>query len=622
MGVCQVGSEGGRKIEGQRVMARVNNGLEGVGLVATKSAQIELPPSGFKLECGRSLPELTIAYETYGELSPRRDNVIFVCHALTGDAHAAGHHESSGNTRGWWDEMIGPGRGIDTQHYFVICANILGGCKGTTGPSSINPETGKPYGSSFPTITIKDMVEAHRLLLKHLNVDRLAAVIGGSLGGMQALEWAIDFPEMLDRCVCIATATSLSAQALAFDIVARNAITSDPDWQGGDYYGTGRTPARGLSQARKIGHITYLSTEMMTRKFGRERRGDLPNTDSYALRSNFQVESYLDHQGRKLVERFDANSYLHITRAMDEYDLVERFGSLDRAFEPIKAKMLVVALSSDWLFPPEQSVQLANALLRSGKRVSYCKLHAPHGHDGFLVDIEKLADVIRAFLPWVSSLVDACAANGGKPSGEPAPEAGVGCRHEAVIKMIRPGSRVLDLGCGKGDLLSMLAASRNVRGFGVDIDLDNVISVIDKGHDIFQGDIDEGLAMIPDNAYDYALLSETLQAVRKPRLVLHEVLRVAKEGIVSFWNFGNWLHRTVLSLTGRMPVGGSLSYEWHDAPNIHFFTLVDFSDVCRRDGIRIIETVCIPAGVVGRMFLALGFRNLGADLVVVRIEGK
>ncbi|MDD4870562.1 MAG: homoserine O-acetyltransferase, partial [Kiritimatiellae bacterium] len=425
------------------------NTEKSVGLVTTQLMKIQLPAGGLKLENGGILPELNVAYETYGALSSTKDNVIFICHALSGDAHVAGYHDSSKkNVAGWWDEMVGPGKGIDTNHYLVICANILGGCKGTTGPSSINPKTGKPYGSAFPKITISDMVDVHRLLVKQLGIDHLAAVIGGSLGGMQALDWTIRHPEMIDRCICIASATSLSAQALAFDIVGRDSITSDPDWQGGDYYGTGHPPHRGLSQARKIGHITYLSPEMMTKKFGREKHNN-GDTDS-SFSTDFQVESYLDHQGDKFVDRFDANSYLHITSAIDEYDLTERFGSLEKAFGPIKGKVLVVALSSDWLFPPEQSVEIANALLHVGKKVSYCNLQAPHGHDAFLVDIKHLSEVMRAFLPWVGTIQR--------------PPISTCLEFDHIANMVRPGTRVLDLGCGDCDLLSMLTGKNNISG--------------------------------------------------------------------------------------------------------------------------------------------------------------
>jgi homoserine O-acetyltransferase len=589
-----------------------DNTRRSVGRVETRLARIELPPGGFKLESGEILPELVVAYETYGELSPEKDNAIFVCHALSGDAHVAGYHDTPEPSPGWWDEMIGPGKGIDTTYYHVVCANILGGCKGTTGPSSINPATGRPYGSAFPAITVGDMVDVHRLLVLHLGVQRLAAVLGGSFGGMQALDWAMRYPDMIDRCICIASATSLSAQALAFDIVGRKVIMSDADWQGGDFYGTARAPARGLAQARMIGHITYLSPEMMTSKFGRERRNPEPGDRAGAspetkFSTNFQVESYLDHQGDKLVRRFDANSYLHITRAMDEYDILSRFGSLENALKPIRAKLLVVALSSDWLFPPEQSVELANALLQAGKRVSYCRLHAPHGHDAFLVEISHLAEVIRAFLPWVKK-------------GKTAVEEPAGRSEFRVIRgMVRPNARVLDLGCGNGDLLSLLARDKPIAGIGVDIDLAHVIDVIDKGHDVFQADVDAGLAMIPDGAYDYVILSEMLQVVRRPRFVLKEMLRVGREGIVSFANFGNWSNRVHLWARGSMPKAGAPVSEWYDTPNTHLFTLRDLRDLCRAENIEILETVCIPGGELDRLLLKMGFCNLGAERVLVRI---
>lgn len=605
-----------------------------VGTVQTRFADIELPEGGFQLDSGDRLPALRLAYETYGRLSEKRDNVIVICHALSGDAHVAGTLDTEDGPVGWWDEMVGPGKGIDTQYYFVVCANILGGCKGTTGPSSIDPRTGKPYGSSFPAVTVGDIVAAHRLLLEHLGVDRVAAVVGGSFGGMQVLEWAIRYPDSVDRCVCIASATSLSAQALAFDIVGRRAITSDPDWQGGDYYGTGREPDSGLARARQIGHITYLSPEMMTTKFGRERaKTDLrqppsATTDAAAVRSalrssqrfrsDFQVERYLEYQGAKFVKRFDANSYLHISRAMDEFDLAERFGSVSNAFSRISSRFLVVGLSADWLFPPEQSREIANALQSVGKSVSYCGLHAPHGHDAFLVDIEHLREVMRAFLPWV-----------GRPRRVPGrlgPDSDSGQRRAereqefSILRdMIKPGSRVLDLGCGRGELLTRLAEQRAVSGLGIDIDIRHVIEVIDRGHDICQADIDEGLAMLPDRAYDYAVLGETLQVVRKPRFVLAEMLRVARRGIVTFPNFGCLSNRLHLGFAGRMPTSGLSPFEWYDTPNIHLFTLHDFIDLCRQDGIGIKDMVCIPEGRLSRWLVRAGLCALGASRVIVEV---
>ena len=617
-----------------------------MGVVETQWVSIELPPEGLTLEGGGALPELRVAYETYGELSENRDNAIFICHALSGDAHAAGRHapdpaggganEVEGRDEaGWWDEMVGPGKGIDTRYYFVICANILGGCRGTTGPSSKDPRTGRPYGSAFPTITVGDIVTVHHLLVRRLGIEKLAAVVGGSFGGMQALEWAIRFPEEIESAICIASAVSLTTQALAFDVVGRHAITSDPDWQAGDYYETGRFPSSGLAQARKIGHITYLSPGMMTRKFGRSRRDGREEAAPSAptFKSTFQVESYLDHQGEKFLKRFDANSYLHITRAMDEYDLKERFGKLEDAFEGIRAKILVVALSEDWLFPSRQSIDIAHALLRAGKPVSYCRLAAPHGHDAFLVDVEHLREVIRAFLPWIgpggragpglepdrSHRRRRSSRRLGKTSVAPWP-AGTRQQEFGLIRdMMRPDARILDLGCGDGELLTLLAREKATATLGVDIDIEHVMEVIDRGHDIFQADIDAGLAMIPDGAYNYAVLSETLQVVRRPRFVLQEMLRVAGEGIVSFPNFGKWSRRLGLWVHGRMPKGGSLPFDWYDTPNIHLFTMKDFDDLCRRDGIRILERVCIPSCTLDGLMVRAGCFNLGADRVLVRI---
>lgn len=599
---------------------------EGVGKVETQVAVIALPPEGFALERGGVLRELEIAYESYGELAADRRNVVFICTALSGDAHAAGYHTDPEKDSGWWDAMIGPGRGIDTRYYQVICANILGGCKGTTGPRSMDPATGRPYGANFPEMTVADIIEAHCLLLGHLGITHLSAVVGGSFGGMQVLEWAVRHPAMIDRCVCIAAAASLSTQALAFDSVARNMITSDPDWCDGDYYDKGPGPVKGLAQARQLGHITYLSQDIMKSRFGRERRaGNGDETEGAGALSEFQVTSYLEYQGMKFVNRFDANSYLRIMRAMDDFDLVTRYpGGLEEAFAPVAAKLLVVAVSSDWLFPPEQSKEIANALLRAGKAVSYCQIKAPYGHDAFLVDIDNLVAVVHAFLPWVGAGREepVTAAPTGVASasatGREVKFATVAER-EVIAGMIAPGARVLDIGCGHGDLLALLDERRGASGIGVDIDLRQVVHVLNRGYDIFQEDIDGGLAMIPDGAYDCAILSETLQVVQRPRLVLNELLRVAREGIVSFPNFGNYALIWQLLRSGRMPVGKALPFQWYNTPNIHLFTLRDFELLCREDSIRILETVCLSDARLGKALLSLGLRNLGSDRVLVRV---
>ncbi len=587
----------------------------GVGVVSTQILALDLPPRGLRLKSGQHLQAVEVAYETYGALSERRDNVIFICHALTGDSHVAGRLDSEDGPVGWWDEMIGPGRGIDTDFYHVICANILGGCRGTTGPASINPQTGRPYGSAFPPLAVEDIVDVHHLLLQQLGIEHIAAVIGGSFGGMQVLDWMLRYPDRIGRGICIASAGSLSAQALAFDVVGRSAITSDPDWKDGDYYGSGAAPDRGLALARKVGHITYLSPGMMSNKFGRDRH--LVETDAVtgpaAFRSNFQVESYLDHQGAKFVERFDANSYLHITRAMDEYELAADRGGLEEAFKRIQSKVLIVALSEDWLFPPEQSWEIARALLQDGKAVSYCRLHAPHGHDAFLIDIEHMAEVVRAFLPWVTS--------GGRiQPTPPTTHRGDARRREfdLIAGMVPHDARILDLGSGSGELLSHLREKRQTTGIGVDIDIGHLITGIDDGHDMLQVDMDQGLGMIPDNSYDVAVLSQTIQVIHKPLPVLRAMLRIAPEAIVSFPNFANWTHRLQLA-RGRMPKGGALPYEWHETPNIHLFTLLDFKDLCRREGFGIREVVCLPETRTNTLLVKLGCCNLGADRVLIRI---
>jgi len=346
------------------------------------------------LDCGATLSPVEVAYETYGELNHERTNAILILHAFSGDAHAAGIARDSGQP-GWWDSMIGPGKGFDTDKYFVICSNVVGGCRGTTGPSSINPATGCPYAMSFPGITIADMVRLQKMLIDHLGIERLLAVTGGSMGGMQALEWAVSYPDSVAAAIPIASTTCHSAMQIAFNEVGRQAIMADPDWRGGNYYGVS-VPARGLAVARMVGHITYMSDESMRQKFGRRLRDK--EKPSFDFSIDFEVESYLHYRGTQFVGRFDANSYLYITKAMDYYDLSNGYPSVAAALERAKARFLVISFTSDWLYPSYQSLDIVRALRSRNLDVAYCELPSNYGHDAFLVEVGEQTEIIRGFL--------------------------------------------------------------------------------------------------------------------------------------------------------------------------------------------------------------------------------
>ena len=352
------------------------------------------PPDQFGLESGRSLSPIILAYETYGELNREKTNAVLILHALSGDAHVAGRHTSKDRKPGWWDIMVGPGKAFDTNKYFVICSNFIGGCKGSTGPNSIDPSTGKEYGLAFPVVTVRDMVEAQRRLIDHLGIPQLLCVTGGSLGGMQALQWTVSYPERVRLAIPIATTSRLSAQAIAFNEVGRQAVMADPDWMSGEYYGKA-VPARGLAVARMIGMITYLSDESMHRKFGREL---VKPEYGYDFLTDFEVQSYLRYHGDSFVQRFDANSYLYITKAMDYFDLTQPSGSLRKELAGAKAKFLVISFSSDWLFPSYQSKEIVTALRRNYIDVSYTELQTDYGHDAFLLESDTLTNLITNFL--------------------------------------------------------------------------------------------------------------------------------------------------------------------------------------------------------------------------------
>jgi homoserine O-acetyltransferase len=385
-----------------------------VGTVETRFMDL---PKPIQLDCGRRLHPVRVAYETYGTLSPARDNALLVCHALSGDAHAAGFSKTppaestrdgfgaedrdgtAGRGLGWWDGMIGPGKAFDTDRFFVVSTNLLGGCRGTTGPSSIDPATGKPYGSDFPVITVADMVRTERALLDELGIRRLAAVAGGSLGGMQALEWAILYPGDVDAIVVIASTHAVQPQGVAWNAIARSAIATDPDWQGGHYYGTGRAPNAGMGVARMLGHMTYLSALSVGTKFG--RRLQFADDIRYTITEpEFEVESYLRHQAATFVKRFDANTYLYTSRALTYFDLARQYGNGDlaAALRPVVARTLLIAFSSDWLYPPSGSEEIGAALGALGKDVELHIIDAPYGHDCFLLEEARQTPMIQRFL--------------------------------------------------------------------------------------------------------------------------------------------------------------------------------------------------------------------------------
>jgi homoserine O-acetyltransferase len=367
----------------------------GVGLVAPHEAVLCAPPDELYLHSGRILGPVTVAYETYGTLSPSRDNAVLVCHALSGDAHAAGNHPDDPKP-GWWDPMIGPGRAIDTERYFVVCPNVLGSCKGTTGPASINPRTGHPYAMKFPVITIRDMVRVQALLLDHLGIDRLHCVIGGSMGGMQALEWAVRYPHRVRSAVPISTTGASSPLSIGFNKIGRRAVMSDPNWRDGNYYGTGESPRDGLAVARMIGHLTFMSDSSMRAKFGRRISG---REGIYALTAQYDVERYLHYNGYKFTEHFDPNSYLYLTKALDTFDLGDGFaGGLEEALAQIRARLRFITFTSDWLYPPLDTEVMEVLLRRLGKTVDHVSVPSNYGHDAFLVEYDSYTHRVAEFL--------------------------------------------------------------------------------------------------------------------------------------------------------------------------------------------------------------------------------
>jgi homoserine O-acetyltransferase len=593
-------------------------------------------PEGLDLQMGGRLEEVTVCYETYGELSHGADNAVLICHALSGDSHVARHEED--DDPGWWETIVGPGKPIDTEQYFVICPNVLGGCRGTTGPNSGNPGTGKPYGQDFPNITICDMVSLQKKLVDHLGIEKLLAVTGGSMGGQMVLCWAAKYPQGSRAYIPIATAARLTSQSLAFDIVGRNAILHDPSFRDGRYYGQPQGPDIGLAIARMIGHITYLSRESMQLKFETDRHS--PREVSTAFEKRFSVGSYLGHQGDRFVERFDANSYITLTLAMDLFDLGDSREALVQSIGRTEARWLILSYTSDWLFPPEESRQLAEALIRSGTRVSYCNVPSPYGHDSFLLEhnLEIYGELIRSFLATTNGITlggsdegfpkaTAGSDNSAAPTGERRKQAPIDpasifhpdrLDYDRIIDLIPPGSSVLDLGCGHGELLYRLKE----RGFenltGVELDEEAIVSCSRLGLDVLHLDLNYHLDPFLDGSYDCVVLSRTLQAVLDVEGLLAEILRIGRRGIVSFPNFAYGKLRQMLYEQGRAPESeGVLRYKWYNTPNRRFFSIADFEDLCGERNIKIHRRVALDTEAQAEV---VEDPNYNADLAIFVIS--
>ena len=371
----------------------MNNLTDSVGIVKPQKAVFDSP---LQLDCGKELKKIELVYETYGSLNERKDNAVLICHALSGDHHAAGYNSPDDKKPGWWDVCIGPGKPFDTNKFFIVCPNNIGGCKGSSGPNTINPETGQLYGPSFPIVTVEDWVNTQNLLGDSLGIKKWACIIGGSLGGMQALQWTISFPEKVQNIISVAAASKLSAQNIAFNEVARQSIINDPDFRDGYYYEHGVIPKIGLSIARMLGHITYLSDDSMRQKFGRDlKEGKL----NFSYDVDFQVESYLRYQGKSFVDKFDANTYLLMTKVLDYYDPASRFGGdLSKAFEKSISNYLIVSFTSDWRFSPERSQEIVEALVGAKKNVTYSEIEANNGHDAFLMPIPNYLNILKNFM--------------------------------------------------------------------------------------------------------------------------------------------------------------------------------------------------------------------------------
>ena len=583
-------------------------------------AKTWLSPDRLTLEQDGVLSEVTICYETWGELDEDRGNAVLVCHALSGDSHVAKHGDE--DAPGWWDLLVGPGKAIDTNRFFVVCTNVLGGCRGTTGPNFLRPENDRPYGAEFPVVTVGDMVVVQKRLIDELGIDRLLAVVGGSLGGLQALTWGTRFPDQVGAAVVVAAAPRLSSQGIAFDVVGRNAIRHDPRFAEGQYYDA-QAPEAGLALARMLAHITYLSDESMRAKFDPTRLQ--PRSIDTGFESVFSVGSYLAHQGDRFVERFDANSYITLTTAMDLFDLGDRGEAIGHSLAPSKCCWLFLSFTSDWLYPAKASRQLVDALVGQSKEVSSCEIESPAGHDSFLLEdsMQLGTKVVASFLgARIGGTGRTRVPDDARTRGADEPTSiffSQRLDYEMILRLVPKGASIVDLGCGNGELLSILRDLGHTPLLGVERDASEVAESIARGLNTVHADLDEGIAAIPDQSFDVALLSQTLQSIVDVAGVLRELVRVGRRGIVSFPNFAHAPMREMFAREGRLPKEeGLYAYEWHDTPNRRFPSILDFQELCTHLDIRIEQALYVDSKT-GREIL--DDPNLNADVAVVAVSG-
>ena len=529
----------------------------------------------FNLTSGACLDGFELRYECYGRLNPNKDNAIYICHALTGDHHVAGIYSETDEKPGWWNHVVGPGKPIDTNRFFVVSSNCLGGCRGSTGPASKSlGKNNTSLGADFPDLSITDMIHAQKALIDYLGIKELHAVIGGSMGGMQALQWTVEYPGFAKNAIIIAATAKHSVQTIAFNEAGRCSIRGDLAWENGNYV-QGKGPNTGLSVARMMAHITYLSDIGMEEKFGGDRRLD-PSKEF-----EFSVQGYLDYQGKKFVDRFDANSYLKLTEALDRFNLVGDSG-LEHAVAKVDTRTLVIAFSSDWLYTPKQNKDIVDALLRAGKNASYLEISHSHGHDSFLIDSGPFLRSLGSFLQTDDSAKEQSNEFDGFRKIRNRYDVKKEVDFRAIDEWVQPNDKVLDLGCGRGLLLEHLRETKDVKGLGVDWKLNNAISCVARKVPIYQEEILTALSKFNDNSYDWVIFSRMVESLPEPECIIKEALRVGRKVAISFVNHGYWRNRWNFLLQGSRIRNEVYPHEWESNHLSNHFSINEFEDFCKR----------------------------------------